>query len=259
MPRALPLQRSEPVATIKKPRLDFGMVRDMPPRVIAIGDIHGCVAALRTVLEAIRPQSDDALVVLGDCIDRGPDSREVIDELLELREKCNLIPLLGNHEEMMLNVLDGKPQPDDWLQCGGAATVKSYRGTDGQVLSIPDDHVDYIRSWGDFYETDSHFFAHASYEPERPLAQQHWQTMRWQSLKFGIPESHVSGKTAIVGHTSQKSGEILNVGHLVCIDTYCWGGGWLTALDATSGQVWQAARDGTMRRREPADQPAKPL
>jgi serine/threonine protein phosphatase 1 len=230
----------------------------MPSRVIAIGDVHGCAAALRTVLKAIQPTPNDTLIILGDCIDRGPDSRAVIDELLHLREQCKLIPLLGNHEEMMLNVLDGKPQPDDWLQCGGAATVASYRGADGKVRPIPNQHVDYIRSWVDYFETASHFFAHASYEPERPLAQQHWQTMRWQSLKYGIPEPHVSGKTAIVGHTSQKSGEILDVGHVICIDTYCWGGGWLTAMDTTSSQIWQAAPDGSPRRGEPAVQPEKP-
>jgi serine/threonine protein phosphatase 1 len=84
----------------------------MPSQVIAIGDIHGCARALRTVIEAIQPQGNDTLIPLGDCIDRGPDSRQVIDELLRLRERCNLIPLLGNHEEMMLNVLDGKPQPE---------------------------------------------------------------------------------------------------------------------------------------------------
>jgi serine/threonine protein phosphatase 1 len=220
----------------------------MSSRVIAIGDVHGCVAALRALVKAIQLTPDDTLIILGDCVDRGPDSRSVIDELLQMREQYRLVPLLGNHEEMMLNVVDGKPQPDDWMQVGGAATVASYRGADGKVRSISDDHVEYIRSWGDYYETASHFFAHASYEPERPLAQQHWQTMRWQSLKFGIPEPHVSGKTAIVGHTSQKSGEILDLGHLFCIDTYCWGGGWLTALDVTSGQVWQVARDGSPRR-----------
>jgi serine/threonine protein phosphatase 1 len=68
--------------------------------------------------------------------------------------------------------------------------------------------------------------------------------MRWQSLKYGIPEAHVSGKTAIVGHTSQKSGEILNEGHLICIDTFCWGGGWLTAMDSVSGQIWQVDQRG---------------
>jgi len=109
-----------------------------------------------------------------------------------------------------------------------------------------------------YCETPSHFFCHASYDPETPLARQHWQTMRWQSLKYGIPEAHVSGKTAIVGHTSQKTGEILDVGHLRCLDTYCWGGGWLTALDTTTGQIWQASRDGNLRQNNQPAQPAKP-
>ena len=219
----------------------------MPGRVIAIGDIHGCSAALRKIIAAIEPRADDTLIPLGDCVDRGPDSRGVMDQLLALRDRCRLVPLLGNHEEMMLNFLDGRPQPDDWLEFGGAATVESYRGADGTVVPPPSEHVEYIRSWGDCHENETHFFAHASFEPERPLAKQHWQTMRWQSLKFGIPEPHESGKIAVVGHTSLKDGEILDLGHLICIDTYCWGGGWLTALDTVSGQIWQANREGRLR------------
>ena len=56
------------------------------------------------------------------------------------------------------------------------------------------------------------------------------------------------GKTAIVGHTPQGTGEILDLGYLICIDTYCVGGGWLTALDVESGRVWQANREGRLRR-----------
>ncbi|MEX0642237.1 MAG: metallophosphoesterase family protein [Pirellulales bacterium] len=220
----------------------------MPPRVIAIGDVHGCATALRKLIEIVRPEPRDTLVVLGDCVDRGPESRQVVDDLLALREKCRLIPILGNHEEMMLNFLDGRPQPDDWLQCGGAATVESYRGADGKLVPVPAEHVDYIRTWGDCYQTDTHFFVHASYEPDRPLPKQHWQTMRWHSLRDGIPEAHASGKTAVVGHTSQKDGEIMDLGYLFCIDTYCWGGGWLTALDTTTGQSWQVDRDGRVRK-----------
>jgi serine/threonine protein phosphatase 1 len=219
----------------------------MTARVIAIGDIHGCAAALREIIEAVEPKPNDTLVILGDCVDRGPNSAAVIDQLLELREKCQLVPLLGNHEEMMLNFLDGRPQPDDWLQCGGAATVESYRDTNGKLMPASSQHIDFIRSWDDCFESETHFFAHGSYEPDRPLSQQHWQTMRWQSLKYGIPEPHESGKIAIVGHSSQKSGEVLDVRHLVCIDTFCWGGGWLTALDTTCGQIWQADRDGRLR------------
>jgi serine/threonine protein phosphatase 1 len=201
---------------------------------------------LHALVKLIEPRSSDILIPLGDCVDRGPQSRQVIEELLGLREKCRLVPLLGNHEEMMLNSLDGRPQPDDWWECGGAATLASY-SPNHDVAAIPPEHVAFIRSWGDCFQTDTHFFVHASYEPDRPLDEQHWQTMRWQSLLFGIPEPHESGKIAVVGHTSLKDGEIVDLGHLICIDTYCWGSGWLTALDTTSGQIWQVDRDGRIR------------
>jgi serine/threonine protein phosphatase 1 len=167
--------------------------------------------------------------------------------LLALREKCCVVPLLGNHEEMMLNFIDGRPQPDDWLQVGGDATVESYRDPDGELHPIPSAHIDYIRTWGDCFETETHFFVHGCYEPDRPFTQQRWQTMRWQPLKNGIPGPHESGKIAIVGHSSQKSGEILDVGHLICIDTFCFAGGWLTAMEPAIGVVWQADRDGRLR------------
>jgi serine/threonine protein phosphatase 1 len=75
----------------------------MPGRTIAIGDIHGCAAALRAVIAAIKPTAEDTLVTLGDYVDRGPDSRGVIDEMLLLEKRCHVLPLLGNHEVMMLD------------------------------------------------------------------------------------------------------------------------------------------------------------
>jgi serine/threonine protein phosphatase 1 len=218
----------------------------MSSRIIAIGDIHGCAAALRVLVEVIRPQPDDIVIPLGDCIDRGPESRQVIEQLLLLREKCRLVPLLGNHEEMLLNVLDGRPQPDDWLECGGAATLASY-GSERDPSVIPPEHIAFMRTWGDCFETPSHFFVHGAYEPARPLTEQHWQSLRWYSLRFGIPAPHVSGRTAVVGHTSLKDGEILDLGYLICIDTFCWGGGWLTGFDASTGASWQVDRDGRLR------------
>ena len=75
--------------------------------------------------------------------------------------------------------------------------------------------------------------------------------LRWESLKSYRPGPHDSGKRVVVGHFSQKTGEILDLGHLVCIDTSCYGGGWLTALEVHTGRVWQADRDGTLRRQRP--------
>jgi serine/threonine protein phosphatase 1 len=218
----------------------------MSSRTIAIGDVHGCATALRGLIEVINPQPDDTLIMLGDCVDRGPDSRDVIDDLLALGNRCRLVPLLGNHEEMMLNFLEGRPQPDNWLLCGGEATLQSYTRFDKRA-GIPDEHLDFIRSWGDFAETNTHFFVHGGYHPEQSFAEQRWQIWRWQSLKQVIPAPHKSGKIAIVGHTSLRDGEVLDLGHLKCIDTYCWGGGWLTAIDTTAGQFWQVDRDGRLR------------
>jgi serine/threonine protein phosphatase 1 len=218
----------------------------MPPRVIAIGDIHGCASALRALVDVIAPQPADTIITLGDCVDRGPDSRDVVEQLLELRERCHLVPLLGNHEEMMLTHLGGRSQPDNWLECGGDATLKSYRqGAEGAV--VPTEHIKFICSWGDYYETPTHFFAHGAYDPGQPLSSQRWPIWRWHSLRDAIPEPHVSGKTAVVGHTSQKTGEVLDVGYLRCIDTYCYGGGWLTAFDATAARYWQVDRRGLVR------------
>jgi serine/threonine protein phosphatase 1 len=73
--------------------------------------------------------------------------------------------------------------------------------------------------------------------------------LRWASLRDMTPRPPGSGKTVVVGHTTQRNGEILDLGHLVCIDTYCHAGGWLTALAAKIGEVSQADKDATLRRR----------
>ena len=96
-------------------------------RTIAVGDIHGCLAALETLLAAIRPQPEDTIVTLGDYIDRGPDCRGTVQRLIDLGRQCRLIPLLGNHDDMMLKVHDGRDDLYvDWLLFGGNATLVSY-------------------------------------------------------------------------------------------------------------------------------------
>ena len=215
-------------------------------RTIVLGDIHGCLAALRTLLEAIGPQPNDTIITLGDYVDRGPDSRGVIEELTGLRSQCRLVPLLGNHDEMFLDICGGQKELfDAWLLFGGAATVASY---DGRVPEgVPGEHLDFLGDCPSFYEAERHFFVHGSYLAHLPLGQQPADVLRWESLKFRQPGPHCSGKTAIVGHTAQRDGEILDLGYLKCIDTCCYGEGWLTALDVDSGQAWQAGKEGGMR------------
>ena len=225
------------------------MNRDMntarSPRSIAIGDIHGCSRALRMLVEAFEPQRDDLVIPLGDVIDRGPDARGTIEMLMELQGRCCLKPVLGNHEEMMLSVLEGAP-PERWIWAGGASTLDSY-GFVGSMDVVPTAHIDFLRSFSDFVETATHFFVHANFNSRLPLTQQPRRSIRSTTLKEHLPAPHVSGKVAVVGHTPDRGGEIFTLPHLKCIDTYCYGGGWLTAYEAVSGQVWQANQKGELR------------
>ena len=218
----------------------------MSGRLIAIGDIHGCADALDSILAAVNLQVEDTLVTLGDYVDRGPDSKGVIDRLIALKSRCQLVPLIGNHEEMMLDVVrDGQP-PYRWLQYGGVETLDSYRFA-GDMDVISEEHRAFFAELLDYYETDEHFFVHANYDPELPLAEQPRQLLRWQKLTDSTPPPHRNGKRAVVGHTHDRDGEIFDIGHLICLDTYCYGGGWLTALDLNSGEIWQSNMAGELR------------
>ena len=235
----------------------------MPSRVIAIGDVHGCSRAFDALLDHIEPRADDLIVTLGDYVDRGPDSRGVLDRLIVLSKQCRLISLLGNHEQMFLEARPGGPyslaaEPEnhaDWLRYGGDATLASY-GDSGDLSQVPPEHFAFLERCPDWHETTTHLFAHANYLPEVPMEEQPEWVLRWESLHERVPYPHVSGKIFVVGHTSQKNGVILDLDHLICIDTYCHGGGYLTAIDVASGRVWQVDRQGAPRMRtkiEPAD------
>jgi serine/threonine protein phosphatase 1 len=219
----------------------------MPSRTIAVGDVHGCSTALDALLDAIRPRAEDVIITLGDYIDRGPDSRGVIERLIELGGRCSLVPLLGNHDQMLLDVRSGK-YPIYWLlDIGGVATLESY-GPARDLSLIPGGHFEFLENCLDYFETDNHIFTHANYYPEFPMAEQPAGVLRWESLRDMTPGPHESGKVVIVGHTSQKGGEVLDLGHLRCIDTYCYGGGWLTGLEVNTGELWQVDRRGNVRR-----------
>jgi serine/threonine protein phosphatase 1 len=210
-----------------------------PGRLIAIGDIHGCSAALEQLLGQILPTPTDTIVTIGDYIDRGPDSKGVLDRLLTLKRQCRLIMLLGNHEQMLFSARSSHEMFQRWQNYGGAETLASYHADD--LHGMPVEHHWLLDSCRLHYETDTHFFIHANYDPRLPLSEQNEDTALSLSLFERIPGTHMSGKTAIVGHTEQKSGQILDLGYLKCIDTNCHGGGYLTALEVQTGQVWQVA------------------
>jgi serine/threonine protein phosphatase 1 len=215
------------------------------PRTIAVGDIHGCSIAFAALVEEIDPARDDTIVTLGDYVDRGIDSKGVIDQLIALGDRCHLVPLLGNHEEMMLGAREGRSDFRFWMNCGGITCLDSY-GSTGRIGLVPDDHFAFLESRRTYFEMAQYLFLHANYKPDVAINDQDIHTLRWLSLRDYVPPSrHRSGKTVIVGHTPQP--EILDLGYLRCIDTDCCHGNWLTALDVDSGQVWQVDQRGEVR------------
>ena len=110
----------------------------LPRRPFAIGDIHGCATGLRTLIEEIGTQPEDTIVVLGDVIDWGPDSRNCVQHLMDLSKRCRLILFRGNHEEMLFSALESESELRSWLDFGADETLKSYPygvGTNSSILN----------------------------------------------------------------------------------------------------------------------------
>ena len=213
------------------------------PRILAIGDVHGCLTALATLLEFVDLQPADTLIFLGDYVDRGPDSRGVLERLIELSARPNTIFLRGNHDLWMEKAREDRNWFTSWLHrgVGGLATLDSY----GDFKDIPTSHWRFLDNLVEYYETQNEIFVHGAVDAELDLFDQHQQVLLWERVDDQAP--HFSGKRVICGHTSQKSGLPLDIGHAVCVDTFCHGGGWLSALDVTTNRVWQANEAGATR------------
>ena len=218
-------------------------------RLFAIGDIHGCNVALRALIEAIDPTLDDTIVVLGDVIDWGPDSRGCVEQLIDLAGRCQFILVRGNHEEMLYAALESQSELRYWLNFGGDETLKSYPYRGGDEF-IDREHVRFLKARArDFYETEEFIFVHASYDPNKPMGQQSNTMLQWEHAHPEHMRPHFSGKPVVAGHTPQTNGEPLDLGFLMLIDTDCSRGGWLTALDVRNGVVTQANERGEVRGR----------
>jgi serine/threonine protein phosphatase 1 len=213
-------------------------------RTLAIGDIHGCNTALSCLLKTVQPTAGDQVVFLGDYIDRGPASREVIEMLLAPGWSCSPIFLRGNHEAMILEAREDLWREKIWQSSGGMMTLFSYDAhyePDWASL-IPDRHWEFITRTKRFFETENQIFVHACLDPELDMDEQPDRLLYWEVFERLQP--HKSGKRIICGHTSQCSGEINDMGFGVCIDTGPDVGGWLTCLDVNSGNFWQANQKG---------------
>jgi serine/threonine protein phosphatase 1 len=213
-------------------------------RTLAIGDIHGCLTALETLAHFVDFSPEDTIITLGDYIDRGPNSKKVIDYILRLRKTHQVITLKGNHELMME---DARTEYDDlmnWLLNGGIETLTSFGAVEFE--QIPLCYWEFFKSCLSYHETDNHIFVHAGLAPDLLLHEQSDHDLFW--LRFHQTEQHHSGKTIICGHTPQRPEVPTVEDHAICIDTGACNSGWLTCLDVDSGEYWQANQKGKTRR-----------
>lgn len=194
------------------------------PRLIAIGDIHGCLAPLKQLIEKLRPTPHDTLVFLGDYIDRGPDSKGVIEYLLRLRDEYNAVFLLGNHEMMLLDYL-AFGYTESWDRNGGAATLDSY--VCGGNIEVPASHAEFLKNCLPTYDTPDFFFVHGGLKPTRTIEENLkrmttfdlvWEREHLEP-KHLLSEDYAWEKTVVCGHTPQPAPIVLE--KLICIDTGC--------------------------------------
>lgn len=229
-------------------------------RTLVIGDIHGCSTALRTLLDAVKPGPEDILVTLGDYVDRGPDSKGVLDILLGLEKATQLKPIIGNHEILFLDVLDqlskdkGELDLESWLRVGGRETMLSY-SPDHQTMSwenVSPEHLAFLsRRCLRYYEDEKNLYVHANANAYYKLSDQSDDWLFWTRFDDAYP--HSSGKRMICGHTAQKSGWPNVRPFAICLDTWVYGSGWLTCMDVEAETFVQANQAGEIRRCTLAD------
>ena len=210
-------------------------------KLFAIGDVHGCIDNLDEMMSVIKIDQDrDTLVFIGDYIDRGPNSRAVVNSVIEIRKKIrNVVCLLGNHEQMLLEYHLNKINEEKFFMNGGNVTAFSYgltRTPSGVRINIPDSHIKFFHSLQLSYEQDNFIFVHAGLRPGIPLPQQNIKDMLCIRDEF-IDKPHQFGKTVVFGHTPFKQPLIDQ--YKIGIDTGAAYGGKLTCVELMEMKIYQ--------------------
>ncbi len=216
----------------------------MPKKVFAIGDIHGCASELKKLLKKLPLDLNSTVVFLGDYVDRGPDSQGVIQTIIELQNHYDVVPLLGNHEDMMREFLrdPSSTLAGFFILNGGSATLASYV-TEGNHYEVPDAHVHFLNNLQLYYETDTHFFVHAgvpNVQLKKMDHEAHKNEMLWIRNPF-LSSSFKWEKIIVHGHTPCDEVEITK--NRINLDTGCVFEGCLSAIEVNSGQIYQVEAD----------------
>jgi len=162
-------------------------------RKFAIGDIHGCLEKLEDLLIKIKPRHDDLLIFLGDYIDRGENSSGVIDCLIRLKDFCSCIFLKGNHEHMLIELIEFGTNKSMFMSNGGDMTLLSYTGKKNTKIKdllnvLPKEHKEFLTSLRWYYEDDKYIYVHAGIKKDIPMHSQDPMDMIWMRNDFyGYP------------------------------------------------------------------------
>jgi serine/threonine protein phosphatase 1 len=199
-------------------------------KIFVVGDIHGCFEKLRALMDKIPINfKQDQLIFIGDYIDRGPSSLEVVDYLVDLKKRVpGAIFLKGNHEDMLKNYLDGSDR-FTYLLNGGQRTLDAYlnRPDNPGEYPVPPAHLEFFKSLHLYHQTDDYIFVHAGLRKKVPLESQKTIDLLWIRDEF-IFSDFDFGKRVIFGHTPFK--EPLVQTHKIGIDTGAVYGNRLTCL-----------------------------
>jgi serine/threonine protein phosphatase 1 len=202
-------------------------------RIFIVGDIHGCLGMLKRLMDKIDWRPDkDRLIFLGDYIDRGEDSRGVIDFILQISSRSKGVEcVLGNHETIFLDFLSGQDMKT-FLANGGAPTLESYRrrGWDEGAL-IPSEHLTFLKSLRPWIELEDYYVVHAGLRPGIEIKGQELEDLVWIRDPF-IYSDHDFGKRVIFGHTPFS--EPLVMANKIGLDTGAVYGNRLTCLELPS-------------------------
>ena len=215
-------------------------------RLFAIGDTHGCFNSLKALIEKkIILTKNDKLVLLGDYIDRGNKSKKVIDYILELQKKgYDIIPLMGNHETILLEIFEDEKNMSKWIQNGGAETLKSFKVK--SVKEISKKHIKFFKNLQRYYSYEDFLFVHGGFNdniinPFQDTYSMVWKCQASYSNPLLVEKTIIHGHKPITVDLCKK--QIKDKHHVINIDTGCVykdkkGYGKLTAIELRSKKLF---------------------
>lgn len=221
----------------------------MSGRLLAIGDSHGCFRQLyKLVTRIINLTRDDTLIMLGDYVDRGEDSKAVLDMIMQLAtDEYHIIPLMGNHEDMMINAPGSSMDNYNWMLNGGGDTLRSFEVS--SVDEIDKKYMDFISGMKLYHVIDNFIFVHAGLNDDITDPFEDRNSMLWER-RFEYNSPVFKGKTIVHGHRPHSLTELKEqLKHsppVINIDTGCvygkeYGLGDLTAIDLNKMEVYSVS------------------